>query len=766
MTYTHNFANCTMKIIALLQSLYENSRYAELIAQADGLPEEQQGFAVQFLKLRSYFQLGAYQDVATGLPQLTSGTLLPEERVRLALWNAHWRALLLGTPQDELERIQQSIEPAAFPTLTPQYDRTLATLQALAIHYYQAPQTGFATILEVLHRAQAGFLDQQEPWEYINCLIQEANIRWQLDEDTVQAQLVYQRAEEEAIRFNQRIQQADIQVKLAQFMLTQTRTTERSTEPIEQLFAQPERLYTQANHPLGLATIQWNIGKLREQDGFSGRGNFQQALELFTEAQDKGGIAEALASLSQSYLTAGQLTTGSSVTETLVVAAQDTGYPIRIANAYLTLAEYHARTGVYAQALFYAQKAQALMNHPATKALFGLNLSQFYLRINQNDQALSLCEQTIKQLQGAGDSLQLSVAYNVLGTTHDALGHWSEAMRAYETGLSVDERLGVVMPRLEKQINRQWTQARQAYQHHQPISPQLYAEVNSHLEAAFAELEEQNTPEALNLQAQILQIQSNIAQFAGRFTESLTQLERAADLYGQTNRLMQAATTRASLGLAAWELARRGDHAFFDKALTGLTQASAYFERENMKEQAWSVQFNLAACWWDRGVMTRQEMDESFRQATLAFHRAADTIDFIRFRFADRDLIQQDAGKISLAANKEKVYANAIRFHLMVLKNTEKGLYWVERFKGRTLTEMLASVYLPTDNLPDSPVGTEEAALRQQLRDAADQEVYYALLKQLRALWHQMKDNDSTRQYARLRLGEPIGFAEIKRYLG
>ena len=754
-----------MDAIAILQTLYDNHRYAEVIARAEAASSENIGFVGQFLKLRSHFQLGTYQEVSTTLYQINTNTLKAEERTRLELWCSHWRALMEGNPQLEREKILQSIQPNLFSFLTPHYYRTLATLKALAIHYYQIPLTELATVLDELHLAQASFSDLLETEEYINCLIQEGNVLWQLASDIAGAKMAYQRAEQEAVRFGRWIQQADILIKLAQLKLTQAQTIDISEETIEQQFRHPEQLYKQANHTLGLATLQWTLGKLREQYGFAGRDHFQRALLLFTQVKDKGGIAEALASLSQSYLNAGYLTIGFPLTERLVTAAQVTGFPIRIANAYLSLAEYHARSGVYAQALFYACKAQTLMSHPATKALIGLNLSQFYLRINQSEQALLLCEQTVEQLQGAGDSLLLSLAYNTLGTTQDALARWPEAIQAYQAGILVDERLRASMPLLEKRVNLQWTRAKQAYQQRQPISPQLYAEINGQLEAASKELDWQATPVALNLKAQILQLQSNIAQFAGRFAESLNRLELAADLYSQTNQLMQAATSWATLGLAAWELARRGNHTYFEMALTNLTRASAYFEREQLKEQAWSVQFNLAACWWERGVMTREELTENFQQASQAFHQAADTIDFIRYRFADRDPIQQDVGKVHLVANKEKVYTNAFRFHMLVLNDSREGLYWVERSKGRTLTEMLASVYLPTGPQSVSALNLQETMLRQHLRETTDQELYFTLLEQLRTVWQQMKHNDITRQYAQLRLGEPITFDEIKRYL-
>lgn len=752
-----------MNDLGQLKALFTNHRFGECIRLTNSRPID--GWGLTMLRLRSLFQLGRFQELISDLADLDPGTLHLDEQLELTLWNFGFMALLNGNPLYQLQQLQQLEIPVESVPVSPWYYRTMASLMAMAIQFYQLNAKEAGTALTLVRKAQTGFVKTHQLEEALACRLLEATMCWQLKGDVRGASVAYQQAESAVQLLNNPILLAEVWVQQAEFTIESSVGTPVTEEQIRQSFTAAEPIFNQHRHALGQASIQLTVGKLLEKRGFRGEVFLQQALMMYQSQQDLGGVAECLGSLCQSYLISGELTKGMSLSQTLIEVTHATGYPMRMANAFLTRAEYASRQGIYAQAIYYARQAQLMMNHSGIQALYGLSLSQFFLRIHQPLQAIEFCKQTVHQLQQGGDSALLSSAYFFLGTTNDALERWSEAVDAFTIGIGIDSRLGAHVNKIQQQSNRQWTLAKQAYHQEGILSPTMYQLLHEPFVEAINELQSLGAPEIDALRAQIRQFQSSLAQFAGLYKTALEFLEQAELLYQQTHRLMEAATTQASIGLTAWGLAQRGEHVFFEQALVALQRAGHYFAHQHLNEQLWRVQYNQACCWWDQAVCVPTKRQECLQQASVAFHLAADTVDYLRNQFVDASSVWQDSGKVGVIADKEVFYLKAIRFHLVILNDPLQGFYWVERFKGRTFTEMLASLTPVMFIIPGSPLLVEEQALTQRISQEANSQTYYQLTDQRRRLWQRMKTDPITQSYAQWRLGEPLTFTDLKAYL-
>jgi len=747
-----------------LKTLFKAHRFSELMTATAAVPDEGKSNLVLALQARSLFHLGRFRHAGKLLSKVNADCLSADDQMDLVMWNFGFLALLNGNPLEQLGSLSALCGPNYLDDFGPIYHRTKASLTAMAIEYYQLPATEAVRTIEDLKVAYEGFLVAAQHQEAIECLLLEANLWWQLIRDNTQSGLIYRKAIDAAGVFGDPVLLAQVRIQQVEFELVTT-LDQQTEQQIQQSFAFAACVFETHSHPRGAASVCLATGRVLEKYGYSADNLVEEAFASYQQQGDWGGMAECLSLRCQNYLKKGHIQDGLPLTENLLEVALDTGFPIRIANAYLTRAEYLSRAGVYAQAIYFADQACKLIDHPAIKALYGLTLSQFYLRIDQPLNAIRLCEEAISSLQKGAASKVLSSAYYFLGITKDAQGNWFEAIQAFTSGNKVASSLGDVLNASRQQASLHFTSVKRDYELQKPISDRQYQDFIVCFELLLLEINNFRTAEAYQLEAEIRQYQCITAQFASRAESALRYLELAEGVYNKANLAMEAATTRASMGLIAWERARQGETVLFDRALIDLQLAEDYFDAEHLNEQLWRIQFNQAACWWDKSSLIGTDRMQSLVCASKAFSRAAETVDILRTQFTDRDINWQDSGKRGVLADKEQFYLKAIRFHLVVLGDSEQGFYWVERFKGRIFTEMLAGFKKFLYKQAAASLTLAEEELDITLQKELNPILYYQLTQKRRQLWIEMKSDPETEAYARLRLGEALQFQELKAYL-
>ena len=580
--------------------------------------------------------------------------------------------------------------------------------------------------------------------------------------DRTTAQTLFQQAQDQAQATQHPVRQAEALLRLAELHLDAA-LARRGTEPDFPIdptpYQQALALYETSGHALGPADVLLSLGSRLINAGFDGTDSVQQALEIYRQQDNLIGSFSALTELTSWHLQQGQITASFTLRQEALAIAQQMGFPLAQATAYLGIGDYYFRTADYANALAAYEQVEALTDLPGIRAMHGLVLANAYTLMNLPDRAETACRRSIALLQPIGNTPSLSLAYFILGNVLSAQGHWAEAIPVWQAGLTIDVALQNRFDQAEKlKCIAQAT----VMQHHRPgsftVPDAAYETAMTHYAEAIECLEQVGDRQATAAIAGTYQLQGQTAVASGRSLDALRYLEQARQTYATLELGMQTAITDSLLGLTCHDLGGRGYPDLYAEASQCYERAWEYFQATEMRDMTWKVCFYLADIAYLQGfrAATEAEQRSLWHSAAQWLQTAATEIDQVRGKFIEADAIARETARLGLVSNKEKVYTFAIKLHQTYLRDNAAAFNWLERLKGRVFLEGLALTSLRSPAIADAALLHQEQTLLTALQQAATQADVMALSQQLNLLWDQMAANPAAAEYVALRRAEPI----------
>jgi tetratricopeptide (TPR) repeat protein len=589
--------------------------------------------------------------------------------------------------------------------------------------------------------------------------------------DRTTAQTLFRQAFDQAQATNNLVRQAEALLRLAElhFDAALAHHAKDPDNPIDpSLYQQSLALYETIGHALGSADVLLSLGSRLIKTGFDGSDAVQQALQIYQQQDNLLGIFNALTDLTSWHLQQGQITESFSLRQEALAIAQEMGFPLAQATAYLGMGDYYFRIADYANALAAYEQVEALTNLPGIRAMHGLALANAYTLMNLADRAEAACRRTIDILDPIGATSSLSLAYFILGNVLSSRGNWAEAITIWQAGLTIDETLQNRVDQAEKfKCIAQAT----VMQHYRPEGftiPEADYETAMALYAQAIEcLESVGDQQATAAIAGTYQLQGQTAVTSGRSLDALRYLEQARNIYAAIHLDMQTAISDSLLGLLCHDLGSRGYPDLYAEAIQYYEQAMAYFRQTNMQDMTWKVCFYLADIAFLQGFRApTAEAQRSLWQKAAEWLQSADAdIDLVRGSFIEKDAIAQETARLGLVANKEKVYSFAIRLHHHQLHDDCAAFNWLERFKGRVFLDGLAATSLHLPSLIDSALLDREQELFTALAQATTQAEAITLNEQLHTLWSQIATDPAAAEYVTLRQARPLRWELIQSVL-
>lgn len=586
--------------------------------------------------------------------------------------------------------------------------------------------------------------------------------------DRTTAQTHFQQAHDQAQATDRSVLQAEALLRLAELCFDDA-LARRATDPDRPIdpapYQQALALYEAISHVLGPADVLLSLGSRLIKAGFDGTDSVQQALQIYRQQDNLTGIFNALTDLTSWYLQQGQILESFNLRQEALAIAQEMGFPLAQATAYLGIGDYYFRIADYANALAAYEQVEALTELSGIRAMHGLALANAYSLMNLPDRAEIACRRTIDLLQPIGATPSLSLTYFILGNVVSAKGNWAEAIPIWQAGLAIDEALQNPVEKAEKlKCIAQAT----VMQHYRPqgftIPDAAYETAIALYTKAIACLESVGDQQAAAAIAGTYQLQGQMALTSGRKLDALKYLEQARNTYAAIHLDMQTAVSDSLLGLLCHDLGGRGYPDLYTEAIRCYEQALAYFRQTNMRDMTWKVCFYLADVTFLQGFRApTAEAQHTLWQTAAEWLQSADTdIDRVRGGFVEQDAIAQETARLGLVANKEKVYSFAIRLYHDQLCDDRAAFEWVERFKGRVFLDGLAATPLHPPNIKDSTLLDREQELFTAISQATTQAEAITLTEQLHTLQNQIATDPAAAEYIALRQAHSLRWESLQ----
>jgi len=587
---------------------------------------------------------------------------------------------------------------------------------------------------------------------------------FEADREKVRA--VYQQVSERALKEGNAMRLADATLRLAEldFGSTQEQTSGHHHGLDTSSYQRAMDLYRQAGHVLGPADVWLSLGSHMVDSGYDGTSALQQAIELYRQEDNLMGIYSAQRALSTWYARQGNLDQAREYHRQSAAVAQEMGFPLGQATAYLGLGDYYYRSGDYARALASCEQAENLVQQPSVSAMVGLSLANIYTSMHLLDRAESACHSVIATFAPAGPSGRLSLARFILGNVLSSKGDWAAAAAAWREGLAEDE---IRKDRTSQAEKLQCIAQATVMQHYRPEGPPVpeaaCEEAMSLFAQSIAVLQCRQDPQAAALIANTYQLQGQATLTCGRPAESAHYLELAANIYSAIAMEMQAAITNILVGLLYYDLANRGQSDLYARAASRYEAALRYFQHVQMREMSWKVRFHLSLVSFHQGrlALTAEEQQKFWRYAASCLEDASNDIELVRGGFVASNQLVAQATRLGLVSDKGNVYIIAIRLYFRYLHDKKKAFQWLERLKGRAFLDSLALTPLRPPQKVDEALLAREESLLESLHSATNQTEVVALNEQLHAIWDQMATNRKAAEYVALRQGKTVEWADL-----
>ena len=195
-----------------------------------------------------------------------------------------------------------------------------------------------------------------------------------------------------------------------------------------------------ANSLITLGDTYFTLGEYRRAIGF-----YQQSLDFMQATRNRQGEVEVLTSLSHAYFYLGQEQDAKKFEQQAQAVRREMGNPRREAAFLSNIALAHESQGQYQQAIeFYQQQLQIAQDiGDRTSEVDSLNsLAQAYQSHGQYQEAIELLDQQLEMAQKTGDSANIANYLKKLATVYDSLGQSEQAIELYQQQLEVARNTG------------------------------------------------------------------------------------------------------------------------------------------------------------------------------------------------------------------------------------------------------------------------------------------------------------------------------------
>jgi tetratricopeptide (TPR) repeat protein len=585
------------------------------------------------------------------------------------------------------------------------------------------------------------------------------------------AQAFFEQAHDQAANTQHFAYQAEALLRLAELHFDET-LSQPNFEPNQllefHLYEKALNLYKSIEHALGIASTLLSFGSRLTNFGFDGTEQLHQALQIYQQQDNHQGIFKVLTELSGWHLKQGQVVESFNYRQQALEIAKVMGSPLCQSTTYLALADYYFRTAAYAQALANYEQVLAQFNFPNLWVTTQFGLANTYTQMNLPFRAAKACEQVITFLQPKGASPSLSLAYEILGNSLNAKKQWQAAIAAWQASRELDQVLQDPVKQAEKLgYVAQATILRHYCSEGGSIPEVDYVAGMQLFEQAITSLEEIKTPQAAAALAETFQLRGQVFATCGRFHDAISDLENARNTYAAINYEMQTAITDTLIGLLCHKLIQSANSELFDNARAYYQLALAYFQKSNMREVTWKVNYYIADIAFLQGFQapSAEEQTNLWHEAAAWLQAADKDINFVRRGWVGNDPIEREILRLGLVANKEKLYNFAIRLTHKHLCDNRTAFNWLEQFKGRVFVDGLATTVLRPPVLVDPTLHQREQSLLAALNQAPSQTVALELNEQLNGIWQQLATYPEASEYVALRQAQPLCWETLQAIL-
>ena len=195
-----------------------------------------------------------------------------------------------------------------------------------------------------------------------------------------------------------------------------------------------------ANSLTTLGDIYFTLGEYRQAIGF-----YQQSLDFMQATRNRQGEVEVLTSLSNAYFYLGQEQDAKKFEQQAQAVRREIGNPRREAAFLNNIGLAHQSQGQYLQAIeFYQQQLQIAQDiGDRASQVDSLNsLAQAYQSHGQYQEAIELLDQQLEMARKTGDSANIANYLKKLATLYDSLGQSEQAIELYQQQLEVARNTG------------------------------------------------------------------------------------------------------------------------------------------------------------------------------------------------------------------------------------------------------------------------------------------------------------------------------------
>lgn len=271
-----------------------------------------------------------------------------------------------------------------------------------------------------------------------------------------------------------------------------------------------------------------------------------------------------------------------------------------------------------------------------------------------------------------------------------------------------------------------------------------------------------------------LSAQGNLAQTFGKAfffsemnEEAVIRMEHAHDCFMKAGHLTSASMNANYLVLALIKLGRqKRELHYYDKAIDLMKKALPIFEKSELMDFIWRMQFHMALCLSEplqHELIVGYNKAERIENAERYYFESGKTLDLMFKK--TRNLPPSDRLLAISQLNRSTRQLIFSGFYFFLFQsNWRFCLEWLERSRGRSMTMGIAKGISPTENLEHQLILGERELINDQTRLMSITEERDSQAK-LNTLYKSMFEVPKLREYAFKKSGDIPDFEQIKRHI-